>query len=465
LAIACAIGCSEALSTAAAKAEDVGAHGAVQQRDLRELHLSFGDRARLVEHDRVDVACLLEDLGALDQHPHLRATPGADHQRGRSCESEGAGTGDDQHRDRCGEGGRCRGTESEPAGQRQERQDDHDRDEDRRDAIGEPLHRRLARLRFHDEARDLGKRGLGADAGRAHDQATVGIDGRARELRSRPNVDRGRLAGQHRLVDGRAPLFDDAVGGDLLAGTDDETVADAQLLDRDDELAPVPQEPRLLRAQLEQGADRGARAAPRAGLEITAEQDERGGHRADLEIGARAGKEEECRQRPTQGGKRAERDQRVHRRRAVTQVERRGPVEAEATPEHDRGRQPECDPFPAVKLKRRDQCERGQRCGQSGAEHERQAQAARRIFGLGSRGKRSPVAGRLDCTDQVVGRDPARVVADRRLFGRVVDGGLNAVEPVQLALDPRCTGGTGHPLQLELEPLESLGRGRHQLAR
>ena len=48
-------------------------------------------------------------------------------------------------------------------GERRERDRDHDRDEDGRDAVGEPLHRRLARLRLLDEARDLRERRVGAD--------------------------------------------------------------------------------------------------------------------------------------------------------------------------------------------------------------------------------------------------------------------------------------------------------------
>ena len=50
---------------------------------------------------------------------------------------------------------------------------DHDRDEDRRDAVGEPLHRRLAGLRLLDEARDLRERRVGADPRRAHDEPPV----------------------------------------------------------------------------------------------------------------------------------------------------------------------------------------------------------------------------------------------------------------------------------------------------
>lgn len=66
---------------------------AVGGDNLDERHLAGGDGARLVEHDRVDATGGLEDLRALDQQPELRAAAGADHQRGRSGESERARAG------------------------------------------------------------------------------------------------------------------------------------------------------------------------------------------------------------------------------------------------------------------------------------------------------------------------------------------------------------------------------------
>ena len=132
-----------------------------------------------------------------------------------------------------GEGVRGRAAEREPAGERQQREDDHDRDEDRRDAVGEPLHRRLARLRLVDEPRDLGERGVGADPRRADDEPAVRVDRRAGDLAAGGDLDRDGLAGQQRLVDGRLALDDDAVGRDLLARAHDEHVADLELRDRD----------------------------------------------------------------------------------------------------------------------------------------------------------------------------------------------------------------------------------------
>ena len=128
-------------------------------------HPALGHGAGLVEHDRRDPARPLEHLGAPDEDPELRAAPGADHQRGRRGEAERARARDDQHGDGGGERlRRRRRSASEPAGERREREHDHDRDEDRRDAVDEPLDRRLARLRLGDEPGDLRERRVGADA-------------------------------------------------------------------------------------------------------------------------------------------------------------------------------------------------------------------------------------------------------------------------------------------------------------
>ena len=72
--------------------------------DVAQLHAAAGHGARLVEHDRVDAARRLEHLGSLDEDAELRAAPRADEQRRRRREAERAGAGDDQH----GHGGRDR---------------------------------------------------------------------------------------------------------------------------------------------------------------------------------------------------------------------------------------------------------------------------------------------------------------------------------------------------------------------
>ncbi len=202
-ATACAIGCSRRRFDGAGQSENVRARGPVQRHDLGQLHAALGHGAGLVEHDRVDATRLLEDLRPLDQDAELRSASRADHQRGRRRQAEGAGARDDQHRHRGGERRRRRSAEREPAGERQEREHEHDRDEDRGDAVGESLHRSLARLGGLDETRDLRERGVGADLRRAHDHAAVRVDGCAGDFRSRPDLDGERS--RRSAATGRSP--------------------------------------------------------------------------------------------------------------------------------------------------------------------------------------------------------------------------------------------------------------------
>ena len=96
-------------------------------------HPAGRDGAGLVEHDRVDLARGLEDLGALDQQAELRAAAGADQQRRRRREPERARAGDDQHGDGGGEreASRPRRRRARSASVATARRD-HDRHEDRR---------------------------------------------------------------------------------------------------------------------------------------------------------------------------------------------------------------------------------------------------------------------------------------------------------------------------------------------
>ncbi len=78
------------------------------------------------------------------------------------------------------------------------------------------------------------------------------------------DVDRNRLAREHRLVDSGLAFDDDAVGRDLLARADHEEIADRELGDRHRDLDAVPEHACLLGAELEQRTDRGARPPTRA---------------------------------------------------------------------------------------------------------------------------------------------------------------------------------------------------------
>ena len=361
----------------------------------RQLHPPLGDGAGLVQHDGGDAPRRLERLRALDEDAELRPAAGADHQRRRRREAERAGTRDDEDGDRGRE--RLRGVsgEEQPPRQRREREPDHDRDEDGGDPVDETLDRSLPGLRLGDEPRDLREGGLAPDTRCADDETPVGVDRASCDFRSSCDIDRRRLAGQQRLVDGGVAFDDLAVGRNLLAGADHEQVAALDLLDRHRDLGPVPQHARLLRADVEQRADRGARATACARLEVAPEQDQRRDHAGDLEVHVRV-LEEECDRRPAPGGERPERDERVHRRRQVPRVERGGAVEAPAGPEDDRRREREREPLPALELERRQHRERDQRRGQRSGDEQPGADRRGAIGGVrGLVGRSRAIARRL----------------------------------------------------------------------
>ena len=106
-------------------------------------------------------------------------------------------------------------------------------------AVGEPLHRRLAGLRVGDQACDLRERGVGADRVARTIRRPPALTVAPATVVAGADLDGHGLAGQHAHVDGRAALLDDAVGGDLLAGADDEAVAERELLDGDAPLGAV----------------------------------------------------------------------------------------------------------------------------------------------------------------------------------------------------------------------------------
>ena len=219
--------------------------------------------AGLVEHDRPDPPRLLEHLGAADQDAELRATAGADHQRRRRREAERARAGDDQHRDGGRERvrGRARRTASQPASVSSESPI----------TIGTKTAETRSARRWTGALPDCA-----SSTSRAICASAVSAPTFVARTTSRPcvltvapatslpgaDLHGHGLARQQRLVDGRAALDDDAVSGDLLAGPDDEQVADDELVDRDEHLAAVAEHACLLRAELEQAPDRVARAAP-----------------------------------------------------------------------------------------------------------------------------------------------------------------------------------------------------------
>jgi hypothetical protein len=215
----------------------VGALGGVH---LVQGHAAGGDRAGLVQDDRVDAPRGLQHLRALDEDAELGAAPGADQQRGRRGEAQGARAGDDQDGDGRGERGDRVTARAEPAAEGGDRdQQDHGH-EDTGDPVGQPLHLGLAALRVLHQLRRPRQLRVRADPGRLDHQPAPGVHRGAGDGVADGDVHRHGLAGQQGGVHRRGALGHRAVGGDLLAGPYDEPVAHGQPGHRYPHLASVP---------------------------------------------------------------------------------------------------------------------------------------------------------------------------------------------------------------------------------
>ena len=237
----------------------------------------------------------------------------------------------------------------EPAGERREREHDHDGNEDGGHAVGEPLHRRLAGLGLGDEPRDLRERRLGADTRRTNDEPPVRVDRRAGHPDAGRHLDGHGLAGQQRLVDRGLAFLDDAVRRDLLAGPHDEEVADLELGRRHELLTVAEQRASFAPSTSRRGSQRPprARASSQRPSRISVVID--GG---DLEVRLGLEPRNKHHGRPAPGCERADRDERVHRRRAVAKVAKSRPVELERLPRRPPGLPRRAHPLPAVELRR-----------------------------------------------------------------------------------------------------------------
>ena len=323
------------------------------------LGLALGQRAGLVDHQRVDLGEALERLGVLDQHARLGAAPGADHDRHRRREAERAGAGDDQHRDR--------GDQRVGHGRRRAEQ--------------RPARRRPGSRPRPPPARTSSRpRRPGAGSARASAAPAATICTIRASMVSLPT----RSARITKLPDWLSVPPVTWSPGFFSTGTGSPVSIDSSTVLRPSSTTPstgifspgrtrrrsptcdllerhllvgavVAHAARGLRREAEQGLDRAAGALARPDLEHLAEQDQRRDHRRGLEIDvdlalgpAEGGREDPGRERRDHaveiGRADAEPDQRPHVGAAVAERRPAALEDRPAGPEHDRRRQRELQP-------------------------------------------------------------------------------------------------------------------------
>ncbi|CKT22428.1 Uncharacterised protein [Mycobacterium tuberculosis] len=273
-------------------------------------HPGAGEGAGLVEHHGVDLLRRFQHLASLDQDPQFGAPAGADHDGRGGSQAQRTRARDDQHRDRGGHTSHRVGGDQCPSRKGRDGNADDGRDKHRRNPVGQPLHRRLVALCLLDQSHNLRQRGVCPDGGGAHGQQPVEVDRCAGNAVTRRLLDRDGFAGEHRLVDGGAPIGDLTVDRDLLSGPHPHQVSDLDLIDRHQELLAVDKQRGFLGAQLQQLADRLGRFSGCSGLEMAAQHHERDDQRRGVEEQRSTGKQ--LIRGVDKRGQRTQRDQRVH---------------------------------------------------------------------------------------------------------------------------------------------------------
>ena len=388
-----------------------------------QTHAPPGDRAGLVQHDRVQGAAGLQHLGSLDDDTEPGRAPRAHQQGGRRGQTQRARAGDDEHGDGRRQGLLRRIAEPQPYSESHGRHDEHGRDEHARDAVGQALHRGLAGLGGRDHRPDAGQGRARPDGGGPHQQRPECVHAAAGDGVADPDLDGHRLAGEHGGVHGGAALDDHPVGGDLLPGTHGQQVARLEGVDRHALLgaggvgaggAVVVQDidrgrgarrrgqthpSGFLGAQFEQSAQGIAGTVAGARLGVASGQEEGGDPGGRLEVHVRrmslvalislisrqelhghacadlpGAAPDERPQAPADGGDNAERHERVHGESAVAQAAGRGPVEGPGAPGRHRQRHEGDGPLPTRQLEGRDHGDRHDRDGQDEAVDEAKAQ-------------------------------------------------------------------------------------------
>ena len=225
-------------------------------------------RAGLVEGDALHAAGPFQMRAALDED----ALPGGPGQRR-----------DNRHRRRNDERTRARDDEQHqraihprvPAQMKHERRQHGDAGGQRHDRrrvharkpLDDRLRRRALRLRALHQMNDARKRRIAVDAGDAHLEGAPAVDGAGEHFVARRFVNRQRLAGDRRLVDGTVSGQHMPVQRNLVAGPHDNHHAGHDLLHAHPAIAGSVAHQRVGWCEIHQRPDGEARAIQRAGFE------------------------------------------------------------------------------------------------------------------------------------------------------------------------------------------------------
>jgi hypothetical protein len=198
-------------------------------------------------------------------------------------------------------------------------------------------------LGFLEQPNDLSQLRVRADPCRFDEQTAVAIQGSADHFGTGADVERNRLAGQHREVERRRAFANDSVDRDLFARQHQDKGANGHLFDGNAAFVLALENCRLLRSALDECACCVACVCPGAGLEHLPKKDQRDDDRCGVEVVVVAASDDGPRT-VGEGRERAHRDQRVHCGGPVTGRLHGGANERPAGIELNRDRQQPGEP-------------------------------------------------------------------------------------------------------------------------
>ncbi len=151
-------------------------------------------------------------------------------------------------------------------------QGEYDRNEDGAGAVGQALHGRARALSLLNHAGDLGQHGGFAQRLCAAGYGAVVIERAGQHAAPRAALERSGFAGEHRLVDCCAAFEDRRVNREALARQDENAVAGANLIERNDGLDAVDDATRCYWLHAGERIKRGERAPFGSRFERLAQQ-------------------------------------------------------------------------------------------------------------------------------------------------------------------------------------------------
>ena len=319
-------------SGCAHKASSARAEQPLDHQHLAYLGRALRDGSCLVENDRLHAVRGLQRLCRLHEDAVRSTAARPHHNGGRGSKPQSARARDDEHADRVGKSGRHARTDKYPDDEGDKRDRDDHGHEHARNLVGELFDRRLRACRLVDHAHDPREHGVCAHALGAHGKPSRAVHRRTRNRSPHALFHRYAFARDDGLVD-RARAFDHhSVDRHARTGADDEDIPRSHLLDRDFFLGTVDVAAnRRFRREVHKLCDRVGGLPLRARLEVLAQRDQREDHRRRLEVQIHRGHVREIdvavahpppdavdrHDAVDRRGRRPQRDERVHVRRAV----------------------------------------------------------------------------------------------------------------------------------------------------